>query len=86
MSARLGVAVVVAGLAGAAYGSSAPIVNDAGGGDASVPDVTTADAPVEAPDTCADGVNDGKETDVDCGGICAPCSDGQACTVASDCA
>jgi hypothetical protein len=36
--------------------------------------------------TCSDGVRNGLETDVDCGGpTCAACSDNLACQVASDC-
>jgi hypothetical protein len=34
---------------------------------------------------CGDGVQNGMETGVDCGGGCAPCADGGACTVAADC-
>ncbi|MFT3769537.1 MAG: MopE-related protein [Minicystis sp.] len=34
---------------------------------------------------CNDGVQNGAETAVDCGGTCAPCAAGQACNVASDC-
>ena len=37
-----------------------------------------------APD-CDDGVLNGDETDVDCGGICSLCDDGLACTDADDC-
>lgn len=36
--------------------------------------------------TCADKVKSGDETDVDCGGSCAPCPIDKACLVASDCA
>jgi len=41
-------------------------------------------------DMCADGVKDGTETGVDCGGTCAtmkgkPCPDGAGCTVDADC-
>jgi hypothetical protein len=37
--------------------------------------------------TCDDGVKDGDETDVDCGGSrCAPCPHGRACVSPSDCA
>jgi hypothetical protein len=41
--------------------------------------------------TCADGVKNGDETDVDCGGACATdmkatCADGKACLYATDCA
>jgi hypothetical protein len=37
---------------------------------------------------CSDGLKDGLETDVDCGGAttCARCRDGQACSATSDCA
>jgi hypothetical protein len=36
--------------------------------------------------TCSDGVKNGNETDVDCGGgTCAPCATAKACLVASDC-
>ena len=37
------------------------------------------------PATCMDGVRNGSETGVDCGGTCAKCSDGQGCRVNSDC-
>jgi len=41
--------------------------------------------PCPAP-SCTDGVQDGDETDIDCGGSsCAPCEDGHACGSASDC-
>ena len=37
-------------------------------------------------DHCADGVLDGNETDVDCGGPdCAPCASGKMCLFGSDC-
>ncbi len=35
--------------------------------------------------SCGDGMKDGKETDVDCGGGCMPCADGRGCTLGSDC-
>jgi hypothetical protein len=35
--------------------------------------------------TCSDGVQNGTETDVDCGGSCPPCADTKHCTVAADC-
>lgn len=38
---------------------------------------------------CSDGLLNGSETDVDCGGSCAPtatCTNGQSCTVGADCA
>ncbi len=34
---------------------------------------------------CNNGIKDGTETDVDCGGSCAKCANGKACLVASDC-
>ncbi|MFO0588746.1 MAG: lamin tail domain-containing protein [Polyangiaceae bacterium] len=35
---------------------------------------------------CNDGVKNGSETDVDCGGSCAPCALTKACSVNGDCA
>lgn len=35
--------------------------------------------------TCSDGVRNGEETDVDCGGACAACSSGSSCVVGRDC-
>ncbi|MBI4700469.1 MAG: hypothetical protein HY744_04760 [Deltaproteobacteria bacterium] len=38
------------------------------------------------PPTCADGIVNGDETDVDCGGLeCAPCPNDRACKQATDC-
>jgi hypothetical protein len=39
-------------------------------------------------DSCADGVEDGEETDIDCGGptMCPRCLTGQKCMTGSDCA
>ncbi len=39
-----------------------------------------------AADPCRDRERDGDETDVDCGGSCAPCADALACREARDCA
>jgi hypothetical protein len=36
-------------------------------------------------DPCADGARNGGETDVDCGGPCAPCGLGDGCGAATDC-
>ena len=36
--------------------------------------------------SCEDGVRSGDESDVDCGGSCAPCALGAACTRTADCA
>ena len=38
-----------------------------------------------APASCSDGVLDDAETDVDCGGPCAPCSGGLHCLGSGDC-
>ncbi|HEX2572689.1 MAG TPA: hypothetical protein VH877_24280 [Polyangia bacterium] len=38
------------------------------------------------PPPCADGVRDGNESDVDCGGQCAPCTVGRVCRADTDCA
>lgn len=38
-----------------------------------------------APATCSDGVKNGTESDIDCGGGCPTCVDGRSCVVASDC-
>jgi hypothetical protein len=35
--------------------------------------------------TCTDGAQNGTETDIDCGGGCAPCINGQGCGGATDC-
>jgi hypothetical protein len=37
------------------------------------------------PSTCSDGKLDGDETDVDCGGSCAPCDVTRACKINGDC-
>lgn len=34
---------------------------------------------------CSDGIKDGNETDVDCGGSCPPCAPGKSCNAATDC-
>lgn len=36
--------------------------------------------------TCFDRVRDGAETDVDCGGYCAPCAEDSSCRISRDCA
>lgn len=38
------------------------------------------------PPSCGDGVVNQDETDVDCGGSCSPCLDGQVCAAPGDCA
>jgi Ca2+-binding RTX toxin-like protein len=38
-----------------------------------------------APNSCVDGVQNGNETDVDCGAVCGACANGDSCLVGSDC-
>lgn len=48
---------------------------------------TSNDNFVCVPPSCMDGMKDGSETGVDCGGpICGACSNGQMCAAAGDCA
>ncbi len=47
--------------------------------------VCTAMSTCAAP-SCTDGLQDGNETDVDCGGTCPVCATGQHCAVPADCA
>src|SRR5262249_41316234 len=44
------------------------------------------DVPVQTPPSCADGVRNGDETDVDCGGKCSACAADAKCAVDRDCA
>ncbi|MEM9693356.1 MAG: hypothetical protein AAGA56_12480 [Myxococcota bacterium] len=61
------------GQGGATSGAPTPTSGGQGGAD-------------ELPSSCGDGVRNGNETDVDCGGdTCPPCSNGLACEVGSDC-
>ncbi len=47
---------------------------------------TSADSSSGGPATCEDGIQNGDETDVDCGGSCdAACGDGQGCGSNDDC-
>ena len=54
--------------------------------------MATAAPPVPPPvaplprSTCTDGVRNGDETDIDCGGSCARCVNGRRCAVSNDCA
>ncbi|HRE88285.1 MAG TPA: fibrinogen-like YCDxxxxGGGW domain-containing protein [Myxococcota bacterium] len=45
--------------------------------------LTTTNVTVTA--TCSDGVKNGTETAIDCGGSCGDCANGQTCSTASDC-
>ncbi len=78
---RLRIALALAVLA---CGSPAPAVVDAGV-DSAIADASSADQSSDA-GTCTDGVKDGAETDVDCGGpSCPTCKDGRACVTETDC-
>jgi Ca2+-binding RTX toxin-like protein len=47
---------------------------------------TFAQCELGAPNSCADGVQNGTETGVDCGGACVGCASGQPCVSGADCA
>lgn len=58
---------------------AAPVAAGGSGG-------TLQEAGPEAPVTsCSDGMKNGTETDLDCGGSCSRCDDGKACKSPSDC-
>ena len=83
-------------------GRDAPATPDGGGVDGAATDagadaggcVTNDDCPsgvcillVCRPAACTDGIQNGEESDTDCGGSeCAGCDTGQSCTAAEDCA
>ena len=54
--------------------------------DATADDDDAADDDDSATPACDDGLHNGTETDVDCGGGCAPCLTHRACVVPADCA
>ena len=43
------------------------------------------DRPLVAPPTCTDGMTNGSESDVDCGGSCPRCENTRSCTSQDDC-
>jgi hypothetical protein len=49
------------------------------------PDAAAVPADAGAPASCDDNLLDGDETDIDCGGSCAPCGLAQHCNSTSDC-
>ncbi|APR80739.1 Hypothetical protein A7982_06086 [Minicystis rosea] len=73
--------VIATLLAAPACGSGAGA--DAGGTGGTDTSMTTGTG---MPETCTDGVQDGNESDVDCGGSCAPCAAFAHCSVIQDCA
>jgi hypothetical protein len=46
---------------------------------------TTTTTTTTAPPNCVDGIKNGTETDIDCGGSCPPCADGKMCAMGSNC-
>ncbi len=48
--------------------------------------VLAAGCRVDRIETCDDGIQNGAETDVDCGGICQPCGYKKLCDVTANCA
>lgn len=64
---------------------------DAATVDSSIPDTSIADsAPLPdgapPPPACNDGIKNGSETDVDCGGSCSTkCASGKGCSIGGDC-
>jgi hypothetical protein len=67
-----------------AGGSDARVADTGSEASASV-DAPTYTGPPVYPTWCSDGVRDGDETDVDCGGHCAPCGPRMGCLVDADC-
>lgn len=70
-------------------GKSCPGADAGGSTDAPEPTTTTAPPPEETsePPGCTNGIQDGDETDVDCGGSCGnTCGGGQGCGSNDDCA
>jgi hypothetical protein len=53
--------------------------------DCSVAELCIAGEPGCSTDPCANGLLEGSETDVDCGGSCGPCEAGAACDLGEDC-
>jgi len=56
-----------------------------GGADFDASPITDAMREADAPTTCTNTTKDANETDVDCGGACAPCALGKACVQDKDC-
>jgi hypothetical protein len=54
-------------------------------GEATLTAATTSTTSPPPASSCSDGIKNGTETDVDCGGSCGPCGDGKGCVAAADC-
>lgn len=60
---------------------------DGDGGSLEVDAAPASESGVRSGPSCANGVKDGDETAVDCGGrVCPPCANGRACAAPRDCA
>ncbi|HEY0133804.1 MAG TPA: hypothetical protein VGB85_06975 [Nannocystis sp.] len=51
-----------------------------------IPSTSTGPETTGAPPACGDGMHNGDETDLDCGGSCKPCGPGGRCQTPADCA
>jgi hypothetical protein len=87
-------AAIVVALAAVLSAACAPDVDVFGRGDrrnvgreeAATSEVATTPDPGSRGSSCSNGVRDGDETDVDCGGqTCPACANGRACAAAHDC-
>ncbi|TXD38703.1 hypothetical protein FRC96_07120 [Lujinxingia vulgaris] len=58
---------------------------DSGRPDSGQPDSGQPDADTEPAPSCDDGIQNGDESAVDCGGACAPCALGESCEAPADC-
>ncbi len=64
-----------------ATGKACAVASDCTSGDCAAGVCASGAAP-----SCTDGIENGTETDVDCGGgTCAPCAEGKSCLVNADC-
>ena len=60
------------------------VCQDGGGGSLTTTTTSTTSTTGGGP-TCSDAIQNGGESDIDCGGPCAPCDDGKKCTKEGDC-
>jgi hypothetical protein len=63
-------------------GDASESTGGGGSGDSGSADGSSGEGPAPS---CSDGMHNGDETDVDCGGSCSPCGTGQACIDPADC-
>jgi hypothetical protein len=67
---------------GETAGEADATAGEATAGEASA---TGAESTGDPPESCTNGVQDGDESDIDCGGSCPKCQDGDMCNQSSDC-